>query len=384
VVQDPSRVSIDAERQRLAEEYARIRLWLGALSLCISIGAIILLGPAGLAVGLRDAVRSATGVWPLEVALFFLILGGLWGVIKAPLVYVSSFRLPHRYGLSNQTFGQWSADVAKGAALGTLIAGAAVEVLYGFLRATPDTWWIWTGIAFTLLTVGLSAVSPVVILPLFFKLQPIGDDDLVDRIRRLARSAGTNIRDVRHINLSSKTPAANAAVIGLGRTRKIVLGDTLTSSFPVEEVEVVVAHELGHHVHRDIAKGLSLEAVSIVSGFFVTNLALHAATRQWGFAGVWDLGLFAVLAAVLGLWGTASGIVSRALSRRMESAADAYSLVLTGQGEAFVNSEIRLTNQNLAWLRPPDWVETLLYTHPAPWRRIAMGETYLAHRPLER
>jgi STE24 endopeptidase len=190
------------------------------------------------------------------------------------------------------------------------------------------------------------------------------------------------VREVCHINLSSKTPAANAAVIGLGRTRKIVLGDTLTASFSAPEIEVVVAHELGHHVHRDIPRGIVLEAAALFVSFFVVNLALYAAASRWNFTGVWDLGLFPVLAFVVGACGSLTSVLTRAYSRHREAAADVYSLTLTGKGTAFVNSEIRLTNQNLAWLHPPAWVERLFYTHPAPWRRIAMGESFLANRPL--
>jgi STE24 endopeptidase len=375
---------IDEDRQRLAAEYARLRLRLRAVSTLLSIAALLILGPLGLAPWLRDVVEHATAVWPLQVALFFFVIGAAWSFVQLPLVYVGGFRLPHRYGLSNQTLREWIADMLKGAAVGVVLGAIAVEALYGFLRLTPATWWIWTALAYTVLSVVLTASAPVLILPLFFKLQPIADEDLVHSIRTLAAKAGTQVRDVCHINLSSKTPAANAAVIGLGRTRKIVLGDTLTSAFPVDEVEVVVAHELGHHVHRDIARGVAMESAGLFAGFFLANLALHAAASRWASAGVWDLGLCPVLAATLGIWESLSGIAGRAYSRRRESAADAYSLRLSGQAQAFINSEIRLTNQNLGWLRPPAWIESVFYTHPAPWRRIAMGERFLADRPLER
>jgi STE24 endopeptidase len=375
---------IDAGRQRLAEEYARTRLRLRALALVLSVAALCALGPIGIAPWLRDVVGRAVGVWPLRVLLFFLTIGAAWAIVQAPMTYFAAFVLPHRYGLSNQTLHQWLADVAKGGAIGIILGSIAVETLYGFLRAAPDTWWIWTGIAYGFFTVALSALAPVILLPLFFRLEPLGDEDLSRRVLELAGKAGARVREVCRVNLSSKTPAANAAVIGLGRTRKIVLGDSLTDSFPLDEVEVIVAHELGHHVHGDVARGLGLDFVFGLAGFLVANLVLHVAKGRWHFEAIWDLGLFPVLALVLGLWGALTGVLSRGYSRRMESAADAYSLALTGQGEAFVNSEIRLTNQNLAWLCPPVWVERLFYTHPAPWRRIAMGQSYLADRPSQR
>jgi STE24 endopeptidase len=182
---------------------------------------------------------------------------------------------------------------------------------------------------------------------------------------------------VREINLSAKTPAANAAVVGMGKTRKIVLGDTLLEEFSRDEVEVVVAHELGHHVHHDLAKGLALDAALSLPGFLLADVALHLAVRSWHFAGVWDLGAFPVLALTFGVWSAVSAPLARAHSRRVEASADAFSIALTGKGQAFVDGEIRLTNQNLAWFHPPTWLEALFYTHPAPWRRVAMGEKHL-------
>ncbi len=373
-------LAIDEDRQFLAIEYSRIGLRLRALSAMLSFAAILILGPFSGALALRDSVDRFTGIWQLRVLLFFAVLGIASGILELPLTYFRGFVLPHRYGLSNQSLRQWLADVAKGAAIAAVLGIGTIEVLYGLLRLAPDAWWIWSGILFTLFTVVLSALAPVLILPLFFRLKPLADPGLAAAVLALAQRARTHVASVCEINLSSKTPAANAAVIGLGATRKIVLGDTLIESFPRAEVEVVVAHELAHHVHRDVTKGLLLDSALSIAGFYLANLALHAAARHWRYAGVWDLGALPILAATLGIWGALSGVLGRWFSRRMETAADAFSLQLTDYGVAFVNSEIRLTNQNLSRLRPPLLQESLLYTHPAPWRRIAMGQQYLAAR----
>lgn len=370
-------LAIDPERQKLAKQYALLRLRLWAVSLTLSLCALLVLGPLGVAPDLRDVVQHLTGAWPLQVAIFFGVLGLVWALLTLPLMYYGGFVLPHRFGQSNQTLRAWAADMVKGAGVGVVLGAIAVETLYGFLRLTPLTWWIWTGIAFTLLTVVLAALAPLVIIPIFFKLRPLRDQALREAILRLAEGAGTQVASVCEIELSAKSPAANAAVIGLGRTRKIVLGDTLLSEFPSEEIEVVVAHELGHHVHRDVGKGLLADSFLAFAGFFLASLVLRAAVGQWHFSGVWDLGAFPVLAVTFGAWSAATGVLSRALSRRMERAADAFSIAITGRAEAFTNSEVRLTNQNLGWFQPPCWVENLFYTHPAPWRRVAMGEEAL-------
>ena len=368
---------VDPARQTLARAYAYQRLGMRAISLLVGASALLMLGPLGGAVDLRAFVEERTGVWPLQVGLFFALLGLAWIVANAPLTYYRGFVLPHHYRMSNQTLGRWLVDLVKMLSIGTFLGAGAIEALYFLLRQTPSTWWIWAGIGYLLFALLLSALAPLLLLPLFFRLQPLRDPTLAGQVVQLADRAGARVSNVCEIDLSSKTPAANAAVIGLGKTRKIVLGDTLLREFAPDEIAVVVAHELGHHVHRDLGRGLAVESVLTVTGLAVSNVALHAAAGHWHFTGVSDLGAFPILAAALGLWNAASGIVVRAHSRRVEAAADAFSLSLTGAVEAFTTSEIRLTNQNLAWYRPPRWIEVLFYTHPAPWRRVAMGESYL-------
>lgn len=371
-------MQIDSESQVCARRYALVRICLRGVSGALSLAGLALLGPAGLATVLRDATSGLA--WPLQVAVFFATLGVAAFLLTLPLTYYRAFVLPHRYGLSNQTTRGWLADLLKGAAIGAVLGGLSTEVLYALLRLNPDWWWVWAAIAYALLSVVLTLVAPVVILPFFFRLRPLRNHALRAAISGLAARAGAQVAEVCEINLSGKTRAANAAVVGLGLTRKIVLGDTLLDEFPPEEIEVVVAHELGHHVHRDLAKGILLGACLSVFGFGITAGVLKLAAARWHFAGVWDLGAFPALAASLGIWRAASSVTERAFTRKMEAAADAYSLELTGLGASFVASEVRLVNQNLAWLRPPRIVELLFYTHPAPWRRIAMGEAYSAQR----
>ncbi|MGH2444158.1 MAG: M48 family metallopeptidase [Chloroflexota bacterium] len=374
---DQPLLAIDPARQVRAREYALLRLRLRGVSLILTVVVLALLGPAGWAVDLRDWTAEQT-IWQLQIAEYFAILGFAAAVTQMPLLYYRGFVLAHRFGLSNQTLQAWALDLAKGAGLSAVLGAVSIEVLYGFLRLSPDTWWIWTALIFALFSVVLSALGPIVILPMFFHLKTLSDPELAAAVLRLANRAGTMVAGVREIDLSSKSSAANAAVVGLGRSRRIVLGDTLLSQFPRDEVEVVVAHELGHHVHGDLLKGLGIDAVLTICGFLVTNLLLHLAVSHWAFAGVWDLGALPILAVLLGLTGSLSGLITRAYSRHIEVSADAFSLDLTGLGRAFVNSEVRLTNQNLGVLHPPRWVELLFYTHPAPWRRIAMGTRYLS------
>src|SRR5262249_14714293 len=162
------------------------------------------------------------------------------------------FVLPHRYGLSVQTRRGWAADYVKGTLLGvaqTLLIAAPVVAL---LRLSPDRWWLWAGLCLALFGVVLANLAPILIVPLFYRLRPLADDELGTRLERLASGAGARVRGVYVMDMSRRTRTANAALMGIGNTRRIVLGDTLLEAFPADEVVAVLAHELGHHVHHDL------------------------------------------------------------------------------------------------------------------------------------
>ncbi|MER3459571.1 MAG: peptidase, partial [Chloroflexota bacterium] len=171
---------------------------------------------------------------------------GVYGLALMPLSFYSSYILPHRFGLSAQTVRGWIADQIKGAAVGGLLGLALIEATYALVRAAPATWWLWAGVGYLVFTVILANLAPILLVPLFFKLTPIADQDLAARLTRLAERAGTHVRGVFTIDLSRRTKAANAALMGLGHTRRIVLGDTLLREFTPDEIETVLAHELGH------------------------------------------------------------------------------------------------------------------------------------------
>ena len=371
------RVELDTDRQIQARHFARQRLYLRGVSLVLSVGLLTLAGPGGAAVAVRDWAARATAVWPLQVLCFFLVLGVVAAAVELPLTYYRNFVLPVRHGMSNQSFGGWAADLVKGGVLTAVLGLVSLEILYGFLRWTPDAWWAWTGLVFIVLSVILVALAPVLIVPLFFRLSALSDETLVRDIVTLAERAETSVIQVRQIDLSSKSPAANAAVVGLGRTRKIVLGDTLLSSFPRSEVLVVVAHELGHHVHRDLPRP------GVGSGTFhgrlfrgqprppcrSVRLALLRHVRP------------RAISRVSGRPGGMGHPERHGDSRPFPPGGTQRGRVfalLDRSGGRIHHSEIRLTNQNLSWFDPPRWLEAVLYTHPAPCHRVAMGEAYLA------
>lgn len=375
-----AQLSLDPERQKKAKLYARIRRRLFLVDVLIG-GAYAL---AWLIFGWSSSLKASlltltTDNWPTDnwllVALFGAVFGGIYYLIDLPLTYYSSFVLPHRFGLSTQTRKGWIGDQVKILMLGAILGGLILEVVYAVLRAAPETWWLWAAGLLLLFNVVLANLAPILIAPLFFKFVPLGEEhaDLAQRLIRLAGRAHTKVRGVFKFDMSRRTKAANAALMGLGNTRRIVLGDTLIDEFTPDEIETVLAHELGHHVNKDIPLGILVETALTVGGLYLASLALNWGVAVFGFEGPADVATLPLFALVMGAYGLITMPLGNAYSRWRERRADEYALRATGNGAAYASALTRLANQNLAEVDPEPWVEFLLYSHPALSKRIAMA-----------
>lgn len=364
---------LDPERQKQAKEYARIRRRLWLMDTIFSAFYAVLWLLLGWASALRDWLMTFTSNQWLLVALFVAIFGGIYSVINLPLGYYSGFVLPHRFGQSNQTLKDWIIDQIKGLAIGAPLGLLLLELLYLALRVTGGLWWLWAAVGMLIFTVLLSNLAPVLIAPLFNKYIPLGEEhkELADRLLELARRANTKVKGVFKYDMSKRTKAANAALTGVGNTRRIVIGDTLINEFSTDEIETVLAHELGHHVHRDIPVLITFGTLSTALSLFLASLALNWAIRYFGFSGPADVAAFPALGLVFGAYGLVTMPIENAVSRWRESMADDYALQATGKKEAFASAFTRLANQNLGEVDPEKWVVFMFYSHPPLGERIA-------------
>lgn len=280
--------------------------------------------------------------------------------------------LPHRFGLSNQSHWDWVLDQLKSGLIGGLLGLVLIQVMYVCLTIWPDTWWLPVGIVYLFFGVVLAAVAPVLIAPLFFKFTPLGEEHqaLADRLMALAKNAGTRVRGVYRFDMSRRTNAANAALMGLGRSRRIVLGDTLLDGFTADEIETVLAHELAHQVHRDIPLGMVVQSVITLFGLWSASLALKWGVDVFGLDGVDDIAGLPWLMLVIGAFGLVTMPLVNGWSRWRERMADRYAVQATGKPLAYASALVRLTDQNLGELEPPRWVEILLHSHPPLGERI--------------
>jgi STE24 endopeptidase len=375
--------TLDPERQKQAKQYARIsrRLWLANLLLNGTYAALWLL--FGWSVSLAKWLMLS---WPvlsnpwLLVPAFVIVFGGILLVIDLPLSYYVGFILPHRFGQSTQSLKDWIIDQVKGLLLGAPIGLALLELLYLALRVTGSLWWLWAAGGMLVFNVLLSNLAPVLIMPIFNKYSPLGAEhqDLSERLLRLAKRAHTKVRGVYQFDMSRRTKAANAALTGIGNTRRIVLGDTLIKEFTPDEIETVLAHELGHHVHRDILLLIAFGTLSTLVGLYLASFAMNGAVAALGIASVSDISAFPALGLILGVYGLVTTPLDNAISRWRERLADEYALGVTGKKEAFASAFVRLANQNLGEVDPEKWVVFLFHSHPPLAERIHMAQNWKA------
>jgi len=370
-------VTIDPDRQEQAKAYARINRRLALVELLI--GAVYTL--AWLVFGWSQALEASllqitNNDW-LLVAGFAVIFGGIYILITLPISYYSGFVLPHRFGLSNQNLAGWLGDLVKGLLLSAVLGGMIIEIVYAVLRLSPDWWWLWVAAILLLFTILLANLAPIILMPIFYKFVPLGDEhtELVERLLRLAKRANTRVRGVFTFDMSRRTKAANAALTGLGNTRRIILGDTLINEFTTDEIETVLAHELAHQVHRDIPVGILLESAMTLIGLYLASWGMRWGVAYFGFSSPADVAAMPLFIAVMGAYSLVTMPLGNAFSRWRERRADEYAVRATGNGAAYASALARLANQNLADAEPEAWVEFLLYSHPALSKRIAMAQS---------
>jgi STE24 endopeptidase len=308
-----------------------------------------------------------------------LILILAYEIITAPIAYYSGFVLPHRYGLSTMSLKSWLGDLFKGLALGLVLEVLAIEFVYLLLALQPQTWWLWVALAMLFFSVVMANLAPVLIFPIFYKFTPLPDGDLTKRLLALAERAHTRVRGVFTMQLSKKTTAANAALMGLGNTRRIVVGDTMLDRYTPDEIEVVLAHELGHHVHHDIWKLIISQSILTLGGLYLVNVVLHwAVDTQHIYNGLADPATLPLLLALMGAFGLIVMPIGNGLSRTVEYQADEYALQVTQMVEPFKSAMTRLANQNLSDVEPSPIIEFLFHDHPSINKRLKHADEFVA------
>ena len=354
-----------------AQHYQRIKLTMSIVGMGLNFVIPLVFLLAGGSEAIRNLAEGWTSSSAIVVVLYLLVAGAGLQAIEFPFEVYSGFIVEKQFGLSKLTLTSWLWDWLKGTAIQTVLIVIIVSGIYLLLRWQADLWWLLAAVGATLLIVVLAALVPVLLLPLFYKFEPIPEGELKDRLFALADRIGTRVKGVYVWHLGDKSSKANAAVTGWGRTRRIIISDTLIDSNTPDEIEVVMAHELGHHVRNDVWKMMLVQVILIFISFFVIDLALETWTDSLGLRGISDIaGLPLVIIVGVGVSLIALPVANW-LSRKAESAADRYALNLTGMREQFISAMNKLGDQNMSQKQPSAVVEFIFHSHPSIHRRIA-------------
>lgn len=356
--------------EKRAKRYNRTKLAVSLVGAAVSFLFTFGLLAAGYTVRIEQFSYSLTEQPYIALLIFAAVIGVLSGVVSFPFSFYSGFVLEHQYKLSNQTFLHWLWEHVKGLLISIPLVTPLLLLFYFFLLTFNTQWWIPVGITLFLFSIFFSRIAPILILPLFYKLTPLEDSPLKEKILSLVKSTSMRVEGIYLFNLSKTTKKANAAFTGIGKSKRILLGDTFMQNFSVDEIITVFAHELGHYVHKHIWKGIAVGTLSIFIGLYVTSLAYSASLQWFGFTSVSQIAALPLLTLWLGLYSLITSPLGNMLSRKHEFEADRYAIEKTKNAPAFISTMNKLAEMNLAEKEPPPLVEFFFYSHPSIQKRI--------------
>jgi len=355
---------------REIKQYNRIKILLSVISLFIGAAFLLSVLFSGFSAVLEKWIQSITSHPYLEFLLFVFILGGIEMVITLPLGFYSGYVVEHKFGLSNQNFGRWCWEEMKEMLVALVLFTPLLVIFYFFLRQFPLFWWVFVGFIYFFFSVLLVKLGPVLLFPLFYKFSPIENESLKNRLKSISEKIGLTVSGIFSFNLSKNTKKANAAFAGLGKTRRILLADTLLENFSIEEIEAVVAHELGHYRYGHLWKGIFLSLVFTFGGLFSSNILFRLTMKNFGGVRGDELSALPLLILFLMAFALVVTPFQNAVSRHFEREADLFSVELTKNPEHFISALEKLEKLNKSDREPHPLVEFFFYSHPPIKKRI--------------
>lgn len=352
------------------KKYNNLKLVLGIIKSLLTFTLILLFILLGYSKQLLVYLQNYSSNEYVLLITFTIIVGLTISVIFFPLNFYSDYLLEHKFNLSNQSILGWLWEGLKTTLVGGVIGLPLLLAFYYVLNTYEDNWWLPFAILIFFVSVILAQVVPTLILPLFYKVKPIEDEDLKNRIIALSKNVNLNVENVFQFNMSKNTKKANAAFTGLGKTKKILLGDTLLNEFTNDEIETVIAHELGHYKHKHIIINLIIGTITSFLTLYLLSFCYKLSLGWFGFNNITNIAALPILS----LWGMALGIVqtplTNILSRKHEYQADEYAVKVTHQKGIFINTLQKLNEQNLGDKDPHPFVEWFFHSHPSINNRI--------------
>lgn len=366
---------LDKEKQKQAKQYEKENRLLGLIDMILSLVLLLSFYYSGMSGWLANLEIGQSIIWKflIYVAVFFFTLT----ILSLPLSFYSGYIHEHRWNFSNQTVKSWLGEKLKSFLVGFIIISLVLGLLFWIMSLFPGAWWLIAGLAMALVGVIFATLFPVVILPIFNKYLPIENEKLTASLEKILSRGGLRSSGFFKEDMSRQTKKENAFLAGLGRTRRVVLGDNLMDNMTIPEIESIIAHEVGHYKKKHIWKNIVIGTLQQLMVFYLLDLAMKSIFPQFLSSATWNLTFFPVFAVMLGFISLLLfGPLNNALSRYFEKQADLYSLKGIENKRAFMTAMAGLADRNLSNAYPQWWVKFLYYSHPPIGERLQLAEEY--------
>lgn len=366
---------LDEDKQRLARQYEKEKRLLGLASLGVSLAALLGFYFSGLSSRLANLALDDSIVWTFLIYVF--VFYAFMALLGLPLSFVIGYVHEHKWNFSNHTIKSWLWEQCKSFIVGLVIVNIVLGLLFWIMAQTPEWWWLLAALAMALVSVVFAALFPVVIAPIFNKYKSIKNKELTQALRRILSRGGLKSSGFFKEDMSRQTKKENAFLAGLGKTRRVVLGDNLLENMTTDEIVSIIAHEVGHYKHRHLWKNMLVGVAQQLVVFFILNISIKEIFPQFLTSTRWNLSLFPVFVLSLGLLsGLFIGPLNNALSRRFEAQADRYALKNIEEKKSFKTALAGLADRNLSNAYPEWWMKLLFYSHPPIGERLQMAEEF--------
>lgn len=371
-----SKEIVPEEKTKLAKKYSKTHQLLSLTGTIIFFTILLILIFTGLSKKIEAVAFTYTSNKYFALLIFLGIISFFEGIINFPLNFYSGYILEHRYKLSNQTLSKYFTEKMKGFLLGIILGVPLLFAFYFILLSFGEYWWLVLGVFMFVFSVIIGRLAPTLIMPLFYKFKPVENESLREKILELCKKTDVKIQGIFTFDMSKNTKKANAAFTGIGKSRRIILGDTLIDNFSENEIETVFAHEVGHYKKRHILKMMITSTILTFAGLFITAKLYEASISYFGFTSISEIAALPLLFLYLSLYGLLTTPISNIQSRKFEWEADTFALDTTKDKQSFITAMEKLADQNLADKSPNKIIEFLFHSHPSLEKRIQFAKDF--------
>ncbi len=359
-----------------AKRYSTLKYTLSIIDTVYLLLLLFLFQGTGASKSLAQGISVRVPGQCLVIPAYLLIAYIGYLLLDFPLNFYRSFVIEHKFSLSNQKISDWVKDQLKVAGISYIVSLLLLEAFYAILKNYPYAWWLVVSLGWIFFSLIFARLMPVIIIPLFFKYKKLADESLRQRIINLADKMKVKILDVFEIDFSKKTLKANAAFVGWGKTRRVLLADTLNNKYTHDEIEAILAHEFAHYRMKHLLKLILVNSSVTLLSFYAVFKTAGYALNIFGPSSLSDIAALPVILIYFSLIGILLGPLEAHISRRMERNADMASLKITGLKSAFISMMEKLSAQNLADNNPHPVIKFLFFDHPPIGERIRMAKDF--------